>query len=803
MRDFVAPQAIKALLAALALALPAYGQEPAQDSPQGRFELSAQPVLEDRCHACHGNGIKKGNVDLSALAEEPAAPAHRELWLRVLKNVRAGIMPPADQPRLDAQELSGLESWIKRDAFGIDPNQIDPGRAALRRLNRVEYANTIRDLMGVEFRADEEFPPDDTGYGFDTIADVLTVSPLLLEKYLEASKTIVECAVPRVARAVDRREINRRALRDTRNERSDGELSFYVDESLGTTIDTPISGDYQLAVNLAVRGGFDFDPGRCQVVLRLDGDVLSRAEYAWASFKKHPIEVTRRLEPGAHRLELTLTPLMPIEEKRHECDLLVESIALSGPLAPEHWVRPKNYDRFFHEGDAPGDPEGRRRYAARIIDRFGTRAFRRPLDLATRERLVSIAEARWSQPGETFESGIAQSIVALLASPRFLFRAETTLPANPGDAFPLIDEWSLASRLSYLLWSTLPDEESFALAQQGALRNNLKSQVARMLADERANAFVENFVGQWLQTRDIEGVSINGGAILRRDRVRGQRFDFDRDLRLAMKRETEMLFAHVMRQDRSVLELIDGRYTFLNERLAKHYGIGGVEGERMRKIELPDDSPRGGVLTHGAFLAVTSNPTRTSPVKRGLFVLDNILGTPAPPPPADVPLLEDSEKAIEGHDPTLREALELHRSKPLCASCHARMDPIGLALENFNALGMWREKDRDSPIDASGKLLTGESFMGIGELKRLLATNHKLDFERCLAEKLLTYALGRGLDYQDTETIDQIVARLTQNEDRFSALLLGVIESPPFQRRRPSEPPSSSTPATSPSSRSD
>jgi hypothetical protein len=333
----------------------------------------------------------------------------------------------------------------------------------------------------------------------------------------------------------------------------------------------------------------------------------------------------------------------------------------------------------------------------------------------------------------------------------------------------------------------MPDDALLRLAQQGALRRNLRAQVERMLADERFGAFVENFVGQWLQTRDVEGISINGNAILRRDGVRGRRFDFDRELRVAMKRETEMLFEHVAREDRSVLDLVDCNYTFLNEQLAKHYGIDGVRGEQMRRVELPEESRRGGVLTQGAFLAVTSNPTRTSPVKRGLFVLDNILGTPAPPPPEVVPPLEEAEKEFQEHQPTLREALEQHRKQPLCNACHARFDPIGLALENYNALGMWRARAPGQAIDPSGTLVTGESFQGLGELKKILANEHRLDYYRCLAKKLLTYALGRGLEYYDVETVDRIAERLERDGGRFSALLWGVIESSPFQRLRRAE----------------
>jgi hypothetical protein len=329
----------------------------------------------------------------------------------------------------------------------------------------------------------------------------------------------------------------------------------------------------------------------------------------------------------------------------------------------------------------------------------------------------------------------------------------------------------------------MPDQELFDLAGRGALRVNLEPQLQRMLRDSRSDALIENFAGQWLQARDVEGVSLNERSILRRE-GRNRRMELDRSLRLAMKQETELYFGHVLRDDRPILELIDSQYTFLNEDLAAFYEIPGVEGKDMRKVTLPSDNPRGGVLTMGTLLTVTSNPTRTSPVKRGLFVLENILGTPPPPAPPNIPDLEEAEKQFADRRPTMREAMEAHRSDALCHSCHSRMDPLGLALEHFNALGLWRDSERDQPIDASGQLITGESFNDIRDLKQVLTSSRRLDFYRCLTEKLLTYALGRGLDYYDVHAVDQIIDQLQQSEGRSSALVLGIVQSAPFQSRR-------------------
>jgi hypothetical protein len=405
------------------------------------------------------------------------------------------------------------------------------------------------------------------------------------------------------------------------------------------------------------------------------------------------------------------------------------------------------------------------------------------VDERTLERLQTMATAISSEPGQSFEAGISQAMVAVLASPRFLFRVEESIPGRSDEPHSLLDEYSLASRLSYFLWSTMPDRELFDLARRGELRQNLARQVERMLRNSRSDALIQHFTGQWLQARDVEGVSLNERAVFRREGL-NRRVELDRSLRLAMQRETELYFGHVVREDRRILELVDSDYTFLNEKLAAFYGVPDVTGNQFRHVTLPSGSPRGGVLTMGTVLTVTSNPTRTSPVKRGLFILDNILGTPPPPAPPDIPDLEEAEKEFTDRRPTLREAMEAHRGNALCHSCHSRMDPLGLALENFNALGLWRETERDQPIDASGQLITGESFNDIRDLKRILTDTRRLDFYRCLTEKLLTYAIGRGLEYYDVHAVDQIVERLEQVDGRSTALLLGIVQSTPFQNRR-------------------
>jgi hypothetical protein len=820
----------------------------AESKATDRFHKEIRPLLEKYCWDCHGDGMEKGNVSFDSFKTDAEALAKQDLWSRALKNTRAGLMPPAKKPRPSSEEQQKLEAWIKYDVFGIDPKNPDPGRVTIRRLNRVEYRNTIRDLMAFDFKADDEFPPDDTGYGFDNIGDVLTVSPLLLEKYMQAAEVIVAGAVPSNPWVIPEKVVYES---QSRGERSGDVFNLTRATNASRKFDAPHAGDYRVFIELSLSGSFEFDPARSEVVFTIDGRERLKKEFGWDN-KKLSFDFPEKWEAGEHELKLELKPVEKADssekaatetassdQRKTFANLRMDSLRVQGPLDKQYWTRPKNFDRFFTQDD-PKKPAERRKYATQLLKKFATKAYRRPADERTVQRLVSIVEQSYSKGKKTFEESIGRAMVAVLASPRFLFRVEETELATErsgserrgGDTAPylLVDEYSLASRLSYFLWSSMPDEELLQLAERRELRKNLEAQTKRMLGDRKANQFVENFTGQWLQTRDVDGIDINVRAILFRDnpgerdfrrrRERAQelrdkrdnakltpeeerelaelqegfrrRFanrpqvELDGELRRAMRRETEMAFGYIVRADRSVTELIESDYTFLNERLAKHYGLTNlnVTGAEMRRVALPGDSQRGGLLTHGSMLIVTSNPTRTSPVKRGLFLLENIIGAPPPPPPANVPDLEDSAKEITDHDPTLREVLEIHRAKPLCSSCHNRMDPLGLVLENFNALGMWREKERGQAIETTGKLITGESFHSIKELEHIIVTQRRRDYYRCLAEKLLTYALGRGLENYDVETVDRIVGQLEAENGRFSALLRGIVESSPFQKRR-------------------
>jgi hypothetical protein len=661
------------------------------------FNDTIKPILIEYCFDCHAEGADEGGVELDQMLKSDASHESKSSWHRVLKQIRAGLMPPSDASKLDAEQKRALENWIVKSKLELDSVNPFPGRVTVRRLNRVEYRNTVKALTGVDFDTTDKFPADDTGHGFDNIGDVLTVSPLLLEKYFDAANEIVSKAIP---------------LEDS-------------------------------------------------------------------------------IEKGADAAD-----------RSHS----------------------EKYKRFFPE-PIPSDSDARRKYARQVLEKFASHAYRRPIDAATADRLVSLAETGYSD-GKRFEAGVAEALTAVLASPRFVFREEFDSEGSESDhqRYPLLDEYSLASRLSYFLWSSMPDDELVRLAKAKKLRDNLNQQIDRMVADPKFNQFVSNFGGQWLQSRAILATHVNPRAVLGRefeltDELRKQRVEYlilrekdqqrndkenerfewlkrhlnrkfrkrgpnvlDWRLRESMKRETDMYLEHVIRGNRSLLDLLDSDYTFLDERLAKHYEIKGVKGSQTRKVTLPGSSVRGGVLTQGTILVTTSNPDRTSPVKRGVFVLENLLGTPTASPPPNTPSLEASSTE-GGVELSLRQSLQQHRDHPNCISCHKRMDPPGLALENFNAIGKFRTQELGEKIDVTGELATGETFKSIIELKRILREHRSTDFYRCLTEKLMTYALGREITYHDIPTIDSIVKQLKNDNGRSLHLIRGIIKSSAFQRR--------------------
>ncbi|WP_253154652.1 DUF1592 domain-containing protein [Stieleria tagensis] len=783
----------------------------------------AQDLVRSFCFDCHGDGGDEGDFSFEEAFEITAARQHPELWWKVLKNLRSGVMPPPGESRPSTAQIESIASWVKSDVFLIDSDDPDPGRLPVRRLNRTEYENTINDLMGISFNAKLSFPADDSGHGFDNIGDALSFSPLLMEKYLAAAREIVSEAVPTQTKIVPVLTFETEDFVDRSGSPIKNTVSGTKPQRIKCDFTVDEAGHYGIDLDISLQGSFDFDPARYTLRFFIDREQSFLQECGWESGKHLRFHYDKTLQPGKHELAFEVKPMRPQERPKEKSERStsvrfdIVSIHVEGPAETDRLVHPPNYARFFPRDSPPVDPTERQEYAREVLRQFAERAFRSEVSSATIDRLVQIAELEYSSPQRSFEQGIGQAMVAVLSSPRFLFHLETTKTSSTRPWGP-ISELALASRLSYFLWSTMPDDELVDLASSGQLRKRLPEQIRRMTADRRSDALLENFVGQWLQTRDVIKVQIDPLVVMgvreEYDSLRSRRRvlqstdqddeanpewtqlqkryrelraiadQFSSPMKEAMKQETEMFVESLFREDRSLLELIDSDYTFLNQDLAEHYGIDGVDGDKMRSVTLPPNSPRGGLLTQASMLIVTSNPTRTSPVKRGLFILENLLGTPAAPAPPGVPDLNDSADRFGDREPTLRELLAAHRESSLCASCHARMDPPGFALENFNALGIWRETDNGHPIDPSGELITGEKFRDIRQLKRILAENHASEIYRCITEKMLTYALGRGVEYSDQQAIDLIVDSLEQNGGRFSILLQGIVQSAPFQKQR-------------------
>ncbi|MBL9199831.1 MAG: DUF1592 domain-containing protein [Opitutaceae bacterium] len=804
--------------AAIACLLPvcaALARAAAPDAALAMFEKTVSPILRSHCYECHGDGAKKGGVAFDNLTAEEHLLRNPEFWLKVLRNTRSHIMPPPGEPALTPAQQHALEQWIVTSAFGLDPARPDPGRVTIRRLNRAEYRSTLRDLIGANFEAEAMLPPDDVGYGFDNIGDVLSISPMRLEKFIEAAMTAVNQAVPHDTVVMSSQMLVGEDFVTADGTQNAAKYSYYQARTTSHTFKVKKKGQYRLMLNTKIDGeATPVDPQHAHVVWKADGKVILDKQYAWADMDYLTDTFTFDWDAGDHVVSCELTPVYPdLKPLRTKMEYRVLFVIFDGPLAKDQWDHHPNYGRFYTREKPPVAAAERRAYAREVLARFVAKAYRRPVDAGTVDALVAIAERTYSLPGTTFEKGIAQAIVAVLSSPRFLFHIETAEPAIPGQPFARLDDYSLAARLSYALWSSLPDDELTQLAARGELRKNFRAQVQRMIADPKARAFAENFAGQWLQSRGVLDIAINSADVMAIEKPpvdpaavavappppppgRGFGFGFGRrprpppgteltpEIRAAMKQEAEAYFHHVVTQDRSVLELLQSNYTFVNEALAPVYGLADIKGPEMRRVELPADSPRGGVLTMGSVLTVTSNPTRTSPVKRGKWILENILGAPPAPPPPDVPALEDAKPKGDGKQLTQRDLLAKHREDPVCASCHERMDPLGLAMEHFNAFGRFRAFELGQPIEAAGELATGEKFGGVRDLKQALLENHRTEFYRTLTEKLLTYVLGRGVEYYDVPTVDAIVAQLDKDGGRFSTLLHGVLESAPFQLRR-------------------
>ena len=760
-----------AFAAASTMASLAFAQSRPAAAAEGaeEYERDVRPLLARFCFECHQGAEANAGLTLEQYQPAAAATTDRRIWAKVLTHVEAGIMPPPDAEQPSPAEREKIVGWIKSRAMSIDRDgPIWPGRVTVRRLNRAEYNNTIRDLLAVDFSPADEFPSDDVGYGFDNIGDVLSLPPVLFERYLEAADKIARKAI-----ITDEAEFANKSEAEGGRLSSDGEASH--------TFDFPRRAEYVLR---ATASADQAGPEPAKMSLRLDDREIELFEVLADEERPGVYEARATIEAGAHRLAGAFVndyyqPEDPDPNNRDR-NLHVHSLAVIGPLglSPEEY--PQSHRRILTRLPAPGaDRDKQLECAMALVRPLASRAFRRPAsddETARLGRLVGVA----LDEGETFEAAMQLAVKAMLVSPHFLYRFEADPPADAADGVRELNGYELATRLSYFLWSSMPDEELMQAASDGRLLEPdvLKQQALRMLKDVKSDALVENFAGQWLQLRTLPLVSPDP-----------KRFrDFDDELRQAMRQETEQFVRAIIREDRSVLEFLDADYTFVNARLARHYGLPAIEGDEFQRVSI-DKSQRGGLLGQASILMLSSNPTRTSPVKRGKWVLENLLGAPPPPPPPNVPELEEPRGRDRRRDrerASLRERLETHRSDPSCAACHQLMDPIGFGLENYDAIGAWRTEDGKTPIDASGIFPDGKSFQNLAELKAILLGRQD-DFCRCLAEKLLTYAIGRGLEYYDARAVQEITEELARQENRFSALVLAIVASDAFRKRGDNE----------------
>lgn len=738
------------------------------------------------CAGCHDGGGSTP-IDLSPVTAA-GIDRHRETWEAAVRKLRARQMPPKDAPRPAEAEyetvLSTLESALDAAAAG----RPDPGRtAALRRLTRTEYQNAVRDLLALEIDASAWLPPDEAGHGFDNV-NVDELSPTALDRYVTAAQRIAALAVGRAGRSPGGETIRLPADR-TQEEHVEG-LPLGTRGGALIPYTFPSDGDYEFQIRLTRDRNEEVEGLRepHELVVLLDREqaasftVTPPSDASGHATVDAHLKVRLPVTAGPHRIGVTFlkNPSSLLETKRqpyrahfnmHRHPRLspaVYQVSVVGPYDARGPGDTPSRRRLFES--RPGTTDDEEARATRILRTLTRRAYRRPI---TQEDLsVPLRLYRESRADGDFESGIEAAVSAVLVNPNFLFRIEQDPPGlAPGTGYEITD-LELASRLSFFLWSSIPDDELLDAAERGELSGaaELDRQARRMLADPRSAGLVTNFASQWLHLRNLDSITPDLRLFP----------DFDDNLRQAFLRETELLFEEVVREDRSVLDLLRSDHTFLNERLAKHYGVPHVYGERFRRVELEPGRERGGLLRHGSVLTVTSYATRTSPVIRGKWVLENLLGTPPAPPPANVPALKDKTVAA---GLSLRARLAEHRADPACASCHDLMDPVGFSLENFDAVGRWRTTEGEEPIDARGGLPSANEFEGVAGLEQAILERPEL-FVGTLTEKLLTYALGRGVEPSDAPAVRKIVRGAEPGGYRFSSITLGIVESTPFRMRR-------------------
>ncbi|QJW93806.1 DUF1592 domain-containing protein [Frigoriglobus tundricola] len=742
---------------------------PAAPPEDATFTTKVLPLINKYCLECHNGEKAKGGLTLEGYVSEAHARKDRKNWLAIQHVIASGEMPPKKKPQPTKDEKEFLLDWIANSLTKVDcTTPKDPGRVTLRRLNRAEYNNTIRDLCGVDSKPADEFPADDVGYGFDNIGDVLSFQPVLLEKYLAAADKVLATAlhVPEPVKSSKQGFGSQNILVLPRSAKTPDPGNKIVFKSDGSAFlekfNFPAEGEYIIRFRAwGTKAGDEFP----KATVRVSGDDVESFAVEAEQGKAKVYEARTRIKRGERRVAVAFVNAFEDKPNKKFRELGLERIEIEGPFGPVPPPEPASVKVLLVA--RPGSGTDARSAAEAVLTAFARRAYRRPVTPDEVARLMKLYDTATKQ-GEAFPAALKLPMKAALVSPHFLYRIEED-PKNPNDVRTLND-FEFATRLSYFLWSSMPDEELFALAARGELRKpgTLEAQVKRMLKDPKAKALSENFAGQWLELRKLNALAPDKGYFP----------GWDDALRNAMVREAEAFFEYVVQNDRSVLEFLDADYTFVNDRLAKHYGIPNVTGAQFRQVKLPDGR-RGGVITMASTLTVTSNPTRTSPVKRGKWILENVLGTPPPPPAPDVPELPPTGQ-LKG---TLRQQMEQHRADPACAVCHSKLDPLGFGLENFDGIGGWRTQDNKKDIDPSGELPGGVKFSGPAELRKVLLGKSD-QFRSCFAEKLLTFGLGRGLEYYDKCALDDIVKAAKANDDKFSALVLAVVKSDPFQKRK-------------------
>jgi len=780
---------------ALVLSLCIQAAPPPQQPANPASVTSERALVDQYCVVCHSDKLKTGGLSLQS-ADMTNIPAGAETWEKVIHKVRLGAMPPQGMPRPDAAAMDRFASWLETSIDRAAATSPNPGRATLHRLNRTEYANAVRDLLALEIDPAPLLPADDESYGFDDIADVLRTSPSLLERYMAASWNLSRLAVGDPALGAD--TTTYRAKPDlSQNDHMEG-LPLGTRGGLSLRHYFPLDGEYVIKVRLW-RATADVIKGLeelHQVEISVDGNRVklaniggkNEAELSYTNSGTSALEIDARLtvhvpvKAGPHTVVATFLAegeaqddniLEPFE--RANLDPLdfrglpaVDRVSITGPLNPTGVGDTPSRELIFvcrptsHVDELP--------CAKKIIGTLARRAYRRPVSENDLETLLTFYQ-KGRNEGGTFDSGIEAAIQLILASPEFLFRFEPDPPTLAAGAVYHISDLELASRLSFFLWSTGPDDQLLNLATLGKLKDPavLDGQVKRMLADPKARALVDNFADQWLYLRNLKNINPDFETFP----------DFDDNLRQSMRRETELFFGNIIREDHSILDLLNADYTFINERLAHHYGIPNIYGTDFRRVTLTDDRRRG-LLGQASILTITSYATRTSPVQRGKWILTNLIGMPPDPPPPNVPELKAHADA--GKVTSLRERMEEHRKNPACAGCHKVMDPIGFSLENFDAIGQWRTTDEGAKIDPAGVMFNGAKIDGPVALRNILMAKPDI-FVGVFTEKLMTYALGRGMQYYDMPTVRAMVRDAGRNDYRFSSVVLGIVKSTPFQMK--------------------